>query len=73
MPLPSPQEQVSLSAPLLSREVALSPVLFQMYQPLPRGPRVIRVPRGELIKARRWQRCWSGRRWHTLSVWIGSY
>jgi hypothetical protein len=35
MPLPSPQEQVSLSAPLLSREVALSPVLFQTYQPLP--------------------------------------
>jgi hypothetical protein len=32
MPLPSPQEQVSLSAPLLSREVALSPVLFHTYQ-----------------------------------------
>jgi hypothetical protein len=35
MPLPSPQVQVSLSAPLLSRTMALSPVLFQTYQPLP--------------------------------------
>ena len=36
MPSPSPQEQVSLRAPLRSRTMALSPVLFQMYQPLPR-------------------------------------
>ena len=36
MPSPSPQEQVSFRAPLRSRTMALSPVLFQMYQPLPR-------------------------------------
>jgi hypothetical protein len=35
MPSPSPQEQVSLRASLLSHTMALSPVLFQTYQPLP--------------------------------------
>ena len=35
VPMPSPQVQVSLRTPVLSRTMALSPVLFQMYQPLP--------------------------------------